>query len=204
MTRRETSIISLSSDELPEYITVDEVKRMADVAETRNKKRDWLFIQTLWMTGLRASEAVTLRPMDIEEVGLRIYGKRKPRTEKEMQKGIEQHKKRMRIVQIPPALKHWLVNYIFDNKLCSEHPIFPFSTTRAYQIIEKYRKDAGIQRRIHPHMFRHGFAVHYLNQTHNIQSLQQLLGHTNLKTTSIYLKITSADIQKMVDGVEWQ
>lgn len=203
MTIRETSIINLSEDELPEYITPDEVKRIANEAEKANKKRDWLFIQLLWMTGLRASEAVTLRPMDIEEGGLRIYGKRKPRTEKEIKTNAEPHKKRMRIVQIPPTLRHWLVNFIFDNKLCSEHPIFPFTTTRAYQIILKYSKKAGIQRKIHPHMFRHGFAVHYLNQTHNIQSLQQLLGHTNLKTTSIYLKITSADIQKMVNNVEW-
>jgi site-specific recombinase XerD len=155
------------------------------------------------MTGLRVSEAVTLRPMDIEEGGLRIYGKRKPRTEKEMKINAEAHKKRMRIVQIPLIMRHWLVNFIFEKKLCSEHPIFPFTTTRAYQIIVKYSEKAKIQRKIHPHMFRHGFAVHYLNKTHSINSLQQLLGHTNLKTTSIYLKLTSADIQRMVDSVEW-
>jgi len=209
---KRSEIVRTEGEELPEYISKEEVDRIITGMEKElNKKtteegkkrvlRDLLFIQTLWMTGMRASEVTAMRRMDILESGIRVFGKRKPRTKKEMEKGVELHEKRKRIIQIPAMLRQNLINYVFEEKLGSEQRLFPFTTTRVYQIVTKYAKSAGIQRKIFPHMFRHGFAVYYLRHTHSLNSLQQLLGHTNLQSTTIYLKLDSEEIQKYVEGV---
>ena len=209
---KKSEIVRTDGGELPEYITKEEVDRIfLEIERELNEKkteegkrkglRDLLFIRTLWMTGMRASEATLVRPMDIEEGGIRVFGKRKPRKKEEIEKGVKQYKKRERIIPIPVMLRQVLINYTFEQKLGREQRIFPFTTTRVYQIVTEYAKKAGIQRKIFPHMFRHGFAVYYLRHTHSLNSLQQLLGHTNLQSTTIYLKLDNEEIQKYVEGV---
>lgn len=207
--RKREGIVNIKGESLPEYIRPEEVERIIHAVEVelnakttperqKQTKRHLLAIQTLWMTGIRVSELVQLRSMDIMEGGLRVFGKRKPRTKEEIERGIV-HEKRQRIVPIPVVLRQKLINYVFDEKLGSEQRLFPFTTTRVYQFIDFYAKKAGIQRKIYPHMFRHGFAVHFLETTHSLNALQQVLGHSNLQSTTIYTKLTNEEIQRYMD-----
>jgi len=55
-----------------------------------------------------------------------------------------------------------------------------------------------------PHTFRHSFAVHCLKHGVNIRTLQKILGHSNLNTTSIYLDVIGKDIKEDFEKVEWR
>lgn len=200
---RKRGLIEAVSEQLPEHITPEEVYRIFYEAEKEGNKRDYLFIKVLWMAGLRISEAVNITPRHIEIGGLHVWGKSRPRTKEEMEKGIPKHPKRDRIVQIHPDLKHLLVDYIFDNEIEKDKRIFSFATARGWQIVQHYVKKAGISRKIWPHMFRHGFAVNYLHQTNNIRALQDMLGHSSLNTTMIYTKLTDKDKQELVNRVQF-
>ena len=66
----------------------------------------------------------------------------------------------------------------------------------------KYARDAGVEKKVHPHMFRHGFAVDYLNNGGNIRALQMNLGHSSLTTTARYLQLSIQDLKKDKERVE--
>jgi site-specific recombinase XerD len=65
----------------------------------------------------------------------------------------------------------------------------------------KYSKKANLQRRIHPHIFRHTFAVNYLKMGGNVVALQRLLGHSSLAMTEKYLQLVPDDIRRDLDKV---
>ena len=58
-----------------------------------------------------------------------------------------------------------------------------------WKIVDKYAKLAGLETHVHPHMFRHSFATHLMNNGVDLVIIQALLGHSNVKTTSIYLHV---------------
>lgn len=64
----------------------------------------------------------------------------------------------------------------------------PLSTSGVQHIVKRLVRRSGLQKRIHPHTFRHTFAVHYLNNGGSLYRLQQLLGHDQITTTLHYLK----------------
>jgi site-specific recombinase XerD len=208
--RNEISIYT--AGELPEYIEKHEVddisKAMWNAMEKRDTdqwkkrmRRNILLVSVLWETGIRVSELVHIRMMDILPQGIRIYGKRKHRTPDEMKKRIGLKDKRERIVPITPYLRQDLINYVFEKKLSSEQRIFPFTTVRVHQLIKQYAKQAGINRNIHAHMFRHGFAVYFLRNGGGLNALQQILGHSTLQSTTVYTKLAPIELQEVVNRI---
>ena len=65
---------------------------------------------------------------------------------------------------------------------------------RADQIMKKAARWAGLQRGVHAHLFRHGYAINFLNHGGRLDALQEQLGHRDLNTTRIYLRRTSGDV----------
>jgi site-specific recombinase XerD len=78
-----------------------------------------------------------------------------------------------------------------SNRASVEEPI---TTEYVRQLCRRYAKQAGIQRPIHPHQFRHTFAIRWLNATGKLRVLQKLLGHSSLSRTEIYLDYTDQDV----------
>jgi integrase len=201
------SLTRVFDETVPDYLTPGEAIAMINAARMQNR-RDELFLKLLWMTGVRVSEATAIRPNDIKEGSLRVYGKAKPTTkEKRRKKGEPKDGKRKRYIPLPDSLRADLYSYIIDSGIAPTERIFPFTTTRAYQITKQYAQLAGVEQNreagIHPHLFRHGFAVNFLKQTHNLVALKELLGHTSILRTMIYLRLAQVDLREAMDQVNF-
>jgi integrase/recombinase XerD len=170
--------------EIPVILSVFEVKKLID--STSNIKHK-LIIKMLYGCGLRVSEIVGLEKKDLDfDEGLMHI---------RLGKG-----KKDRFVKIPVSVKEDLNNYI---KL-SETPVLFASqrggklTTKTIELILKNStKKAGIKKRVYPHLLRHSFATHLLEQGIDLRIIQRLLGHSDIKTTQIYTHISQASIKNI-------
>lgn len=169
---------------MPEILTKEEIKAM--IATISNIKHN-LIIKMLYGCGLRVSEIVSLKKKDINfnESLVKVN----------LAKG-----KRDRFVKIPDSMKGELSNYCELNK---EEILFPsnrggkLTTATIQAIVENAAKKAGIKKEVYPHLLRHSFATHLLEQGTDLRVIQKLLGHSDIKTTQIYTQISQASIKNI-------
>ena len=142
----EKALVKAFDEEVPDYLTPPEAIAMIEAARQHNQ-RDELFLKVLWMTGIRVSEATAITPNDLKDGSLRVFGKAKPKSNEGKVKALpkklsKKHKlkgdKRERYIPLPDKLRADLYSYIVDSKIEPNHRIFPFTTTRAYQIVKQY------------------------------------------------------------------
>ena len=72
---------------------------------------------------------------------------------------------------------------------------------RADQIIRKAAHQARLQRNVHAHLFRHGYAINFLNCGGRLDALQEQLGHRDINTTRIYLRLSDEDVKREVGKI---
>jgi integrase/recombinase XerD len=169
---------------LPDVLSKEEIAAM--IKSTENKKHKFL-IALIYSCGLRRSEAVNLKTeeIDLKRMQVKVCGA----------KG-----KKDRYV---PLAKKTLV-YLNEYYKNDEPKIFVFevkpgkkySATSVYNVIKKTAEDAGIRKRVYPHILRHSFATHNLEQGMDLRFIQELLGHESSKTTEIYTHVSQKDLQK--------
>ena len=152
-----------------EYITETEYLALLTVATKDEHK---LLMQLLWETGLRISEALNLRYTDIYPDGLNVVGK-----------GSKQ-----RFIPGQTPLLGQLMRY---RETHGDMRIFQKIRTEpgALLMMRRYGKAAGIDKRLHPHLFRHSFAINFLKQTGDPFSLQDILGHANMDMVKVYMRL---------------
>ncbi|HOJ89189.1 MAG TPA: tyrosine-type recombinase/integrase [Pseudothermotoga sp.] len=172
---------------LPDFLTTDEVQRLLEVS--MKNKRDHLVLSLLYFCGLRVSELCNLKVEDLSfsPACLKIN----------MGKG-----KKDRIVPLNSQLVSKLEGYIQKSERDFADYLFgdqiKLHPSTVFRIVKRYAKQCGINKRIHPHTLRHSFATHLLQRGVNIRVVQDLLGHSNLSTTSVYLHVFD---QEKVDAV---
>jgi len=167
---------------LPKYLTEHKINAILESA--RPNKRDYILLLTLWRTGLRVSELTNLKKRDINYEEMIIH--------------IHQGKGRVdRIIPLDKYLGDLLSFHMSNMNL--DDIIFPISTTQVRNITHKYQGEENL----HPHTFRHSYAVHCLKNGVNIRVLQKLLGHEDLSTTAVYLDLIGQDIKDEFKKVEW-
>jgi integrase/recombinase XerD len=161
------------------YLTPQEIKRLCLGCTGRHQDRDALLILVLFQTGLRVSEALTLtiRHLNRQPGALEITGKGG----------------KARLVACPEPLIHRLKAFGFDQGLCLDEPIFPVSRKRAWQVIKSAAENAGLGKRVYPHLLRHSDAIERLRQTMNPRALQLHLGHSSPLMTMRYLSTLTAE-----------
>ena len=169
---------------IPEILTKEEIKKMINSLSNIKHR---LIIKLLYGCGLRVSELVNLKNTDLNLLEGLIHIK--------LSKG-----KKDRFVKIPESILEELKSYCNLNK---EEFLFPstrkgkLTTATIQAIAEKSAKKAGIEKRVYPHLLRHSFATHLLEQGTDLRIIQKLLGHSDIKTTQIYTQISQASIKNI-------
>ena len=178
------------SRRLPYYLTPEEAHQLVEAAET---ERDKLFLRLLWETGLRVSEAVALVPENVGRDGMRVLGKG----------NVE------RVVYIQHSLVSAILFHAQEQGLERHDFLFPsrkgghITKQRADQIIKTAAKKANLQRNVHAHLFRHGYAINFLNCGGRLDALQEQLGHRDINTTRIYLRLSDEDVKREVGKIQF-
>ncbi len=165
---------------LPEVLSRDEMKRILSCLENR---KHHCMISLIYSAGLRRSELLNLTPQDIvsERMLVRIMGKGKKCRYSLLSEKVL-HELREYFKEYRP--QRWL----FEGDTPGEQ----YSASGLVKILKEAADRAGIKHRVHLHMLRHSFATHLLEQGTDLRTIQELLGHNDIKTTSIYLHVTSS------------
>ena len=170
--------------ELPDYITFDEAHALFDAC--RGHVRDYLLLAVMWYAGLRVTEALSVSLDCLRGNDLRVRGKGG----------------KWRIVPLKAPLVTDLLRYGVAYKLDYHAKLFTITRSQAHRIINKYAVLAGINRPVHCHLLRHGYAVNFLKQMPNLVYLQELLGHSSIETTRIYTRAALPDVRQALEKVE--
>ena len=168
---------------LPSSMSEDEVEQLLQSPniELDIETRDKAMIEMLYATGMRISELINLKmiDIDIERSVLKVLGK-----------GSKE-----RLVPFGEKASDSLSYYLKKRKKSSAKEVFlsnrgkKMTRTGFWQRIKIYLSREGLKDTISPHTLRHAFATHLLNRGADLRSVQLLLGHSDLSTTQIYTHI---------------
>ena len=186
---------------LPKFLTVAEIKLLIETAFAKTDYRYWrigVMIELMYATGLRVSELVGLpeNAINYKKGLITIFGK-----------GSKE-----RVVPVAEQALKSLTEYAdlrleFIKKNSVSHWLFPSLTSVSghltrdafYKDLKKLAVDCGIYpSRVSPHVLRHSFATHLLNNDADLRSVQKMLGHESIATTEVYTHIIP---QKLGDVV---
>jgi integrase/recombinase XerD len=148
--------------------------------------RERALIELLFDSGLRSREVCGLRLRDfnrIEQTLTVVNGKGQ-----KMRTVPYSMDLRGTLAAYFKSLKAAPTDFLFENR---DNPGTPITIRGVQYIVKEVLKRSKLKKEVHPHTFRHSFAIHYLNNGGNILRLQQLLGHEDIETTFHYLKFCS-------------
>lgn len=182
----------IDSPKLPQHVptvlTLDEVNRVIAATDpsTCDGQRNRAILETLYSCGLRVSELTDLRIGHIyeKEGFIQVYGKGRkerivPIAESALKEIHNYYKFRYEL-----DVKRGFEDYVFLNRFGRS-----LSRIMVFNIVKRYCQEAGIQKEVSPHTFRHTFATHLLEGGANLRAIQMMLGHEQISTTEIYTKV---------------
>lgn len=172
---------------LPRFFYYNELEMLFEVPDMNTPlgQRDRLILEILYASGVRVSELVNIKVSDVNDEEIKVLGK----GNKERISRIGDYAKEILDIYLKDAyqkLNVEKVDYLFLNKNGKK------LTTRGVRyILDKIIEKTTIGKKISPHMLRHSFATHLLNEGCDILSVQELLGHDSLTATAIYTHVTT-------------
>lgn len=194
---------------LPKILTASEVDKLLTTArkirsfkDTKVKRRDRIrlvaLLELLYATGLRVSELLTLEYPTIRPTIDYIYVTGKGGRERLVplteiaKKAYANYEKIRKEFIYRPSDKKWL----FPSRAKNGH----LTRQHLWQLLKDLAVEAGIDRKnVSPHVLRHSFATHLLENDADLRSLQIMLGHSDLSTTQIYTHVESRRLEKHVE-----
>ncbi|WP_026452011.1 site-specific tyrosine recombinase XerD [Aequorivita capsosiphonis] len=184
---------------LPDTLAIEEIDKLIAAIDLSSKQgeRNRAILETLYGCGLRVSELTDLKISDLyfDEDFIKVTGK-----------GDKQ-----RLIPIGPTTVKYINIYrkeirvhqdidsqAKDTLFLNRHGK---SLTRAmiFTIVKRLAKEAGIQKNISPHTFRHSFATHLLENGADLRAIQQMLGHESITTTEIYTHIDRKHLTEVIN-----
>lgn len=181
--------------QLPDILSTDEIDRIIATVDTSSVKglRDSAMLELLYSCGLRVSELVSLKIQDLffGEGYIRVIGK-----------GDKQ-----RLVPISATARERIYRYLDKRPetRSGEETLFlnnrgsRLTRVMVFTILKQAARNAGIEKRISPHTFRHSFATHLLEGGASIRQVQEMLGHESILTTEIYTHLDSSHLRRTVE-----
>ncbi|HKU74906.1 MAG TPA: site-specific tyrosine recombinase XerD [Pyrinomonadaceae bacterium] len=179
---------------LPKFLTEDEINRLfaAPDVSTEEGIRDRAVLEIMYATGLRVSELVGLRHVDLDLLAGLVVCHGKGNKE--------------RRVPLGKSAIHWLQQYAavkagYGRQSTPNvflHRGRPFTRQLAWSMIKGHAEKVGIKN-VSPHTLRHSFATHLLQHGADSRSVQALLGHSDISTTQIYTHITDVHLRSAYD-----
>ena len=181
---------------LPKYLNYEEMEKLLNSIETDNKEglQEKLIIELLYSTGIRVSELVNIKIKDIKikENQINILGK--GNKERIVLFG-EQAKEMLKLYL--NAYKEYFQGNILNNYLLINKKGKQLTTNKIELIVKDVLKKSALKINISPHTLRHTFATHMLDSGADLKSVQELLGHENLKTTAIYTHVSNERLKNV-------
>ena len=182
---------------LPKFLSVEEAMRLVEAPSGSDFTacRDRAILETLYSTGLRVSELVSLKVRDVDLIGgsLRVIGKgRKERLVPVGSYSVRAIREYLKTLKPQARADH---QPIFQN--CLGGALTDRSVRR---ILHRYLQKASIQQKISPHALRHSFATHLLDRGADLRSVQELLGHSSLTTTQVYTHVTTERLKRVYES----
>lgn len=189
------SLVTMPKKEkkLPKFFYYNELEMLFDVPDLKTPlgQRDRLILEMLYATGVRVSELVNIEIKDISDHEIKVLGK-----------GNKE-----RIVRYGSYAQEILTLYLNDgykklniknnNKLFLNNQGNPITTRGIKYILDNIIKKTSLNKHISPHMLRHTFATHLLNEGCDISSVGELLGHASLSATAIYTHVTNDRLKEV-------
>ncbi|MDB4049837.1 tyrosine-type recombinase/integrase [Flavobacteriaceae bacterium] len=162
----------------------DEVFKVVDVfSKDFEGKRNLLIVDTLYSTGIRRDELINIKLNNVflNEDLIKVLGKRN----------------KERLVPVLIGLKKRIKDYLSFRKEINSSSSNLFITKRGksigpslvYRVVKKYFSKVSTKVKTSPHVLRHSFATHMLNNGADINSIKEIMGHSSLASTQIYTKI---------------
>jgi len=181
---------------LPDVLSVAEVNLLLSIPDTKKPlgKRNAAMIELLYAAGLRVSELVNLKFMNVnlEACFVRVLGKGSK--ERVVPIGIVAKEKIDDYINIarPLLLKNSISRYLFVARGGK-----PITRQGFWKLLKQYAQKAGINKKITPHSLRHSFASHLLEGGADLRAVQVMLGHVDISTTQIYTHIARKHLRRI-------
>lgn len=185
-----SGIVSPRSTPLPRTLSEEEVLQLLERGTTDARER--AIVETLYGTGLRAGElvSVTLEDVDLAEdlVTVRLGKGRKGR-----------------VVPFGERVHHALLQHLgcfrpgVDQRLFLTSCGTPLKSATLALLLRRIARRAGLEKPASPHCLRHSYATHLLRNGADVRHIQALLGHASLTSTQVYLGLDVGDIAKMIE-----
>jgi integrase/recombinase XerC len=177
---------------LPKFLTEEDVTRLieAPAVDTLKGLRDRAILETLYSTGMRVSELVSLKEDNIDFIGgtLKVYGKGK----------------KERMLPVGDRALRAIRTYLKEQNVKSD-TVFLNKNKKSLgargirKMLDGYIRQISLSNHVSPHTLRHSFATHLLNRGADLRSVQELLGHANLSTTQIYTHLTTEKLKSVYE-----
>lgn len=180
---------------LPDFFSEKEIDSLLTANEKRTDKlkdRDQALLMLMFASGLRASEVVnlTFNQVDFDNRIMKVSGKGN----------------KDRLVPFTNSAKESMLNYIngLRKDLLKEDTKYIFLNSKGNKmtvrgleyILDEIEAKTGLYGKIHPHMLRHSFATKMLNRGADLRTIQELLGHSSIETTSIYTHVAYENMKE--------
>ena len=188
-------IIPKFKKSIPDILSIEEVDKLLDIEVIDHiSARNKAMLELMYASGLRVTELINLKPndVDLENNTVRTMGKGK----------------KERIIPIGDyatvAVKNYLYNYRPDNKKCDylflNNHYNQMTRQGFFKVMKKLLLEKGINIKFSPHTLRNSIVSHMLSNGADLRTIQELLGHSNISTTEIYLYVNSKEIRKNYDN----